>query len=187
MLSFSELERGSRIMFEGQPYELIEASLMFKGRGSSVLQAKIKNLINGETISKTFHGSDSFEEAEITKVKIKFLYAHKEKLVFCFETNPSQRFELSSEIIGKSSQFLKPNMILDGIQLDEKIINISLPIKVQLKATEAPVGLKGDRSQSGTKSVTLETGAIINAPLFIKEGDIIEVNTETSEYVRRVE
>jgi len=90
-------------------------------------------------------------------------------------------------IIGEGSKFLKPNQILTGIKFQEKIINIVLPIKVQLKVIEAPPGVKGERAQAGTKPVTLETGATINVPLFIETGDIIEVNTETGEYVRRVE
>ncbi len=108
-------------------------------------------------------------------------------MCFCKEDNPSFRFELPKEVIGQASQFLKPNQVVEGMQFGGKIINISLPIKVQLKVVEAPPGVKGERAQAGTKQVTLETGAIANAPLFIETGDIIEINTETGEYVRRVE
>ena len=127
------------------------------------------------------------EEAEIEKIRIKFLYLHRDRFFFSEENNPSTRFDLPKDIIGDSADFLKQNQIVDGLRFENKIINISLPIKTHLKVTEAPPGAKGDRAQSGNKVVTLESGAQINAPLFIEVGDIIEVNTETREYVRRVE
>jgi len=187
MLNFPELKTGVKIIFDNEPHEIIEHSLMFKGRGHSTLAVKLKNLINGNIISQTFHPSDSFEETEIGKIKVKFSYQHREKYFFCEEENPAERFELPKEVMGQSSQFLKPGQTVEGMQFLGKIINISLPIKVQLKVVEAPPGVKGERAQAGTKQVTMETGAMVNVPLFIEAGDIIEINTETGEYVRRVE
>jgi len=94
---------------------------------------------------------------------------------------------LNQEQIGSQAQFLKPGQIVKTLIYKEKTINISLPIKVHLKVIEAPPGIRAGRAEAGTKQVTLETGAKINVPLFIKEGDIIEVNTQTGEYVRRIE
>jgi len=187
MLSFDGLKKGVKVIINNQPYEIIEANFLFKGRGSSVLQAKVKNLITGNILSQTFHPSDTFEEAEIKKLKAKFLYSHRGKFFFCEIDTPAKRFDLTEEQIGPQAQFLKLNQIVEGIIFEEKIINITLPIKIQLKVIEAPPGVKGGRAEPGTKTVTLETGAKINAPLFIKESDIIEINTETSEYVRRIE
>jgi len=124
---------------------------------------------------------------QLSKFKAKFLYSHQDKFFFCEEANPSHRFDLAESQIGLGSRFLKPGQILEGIIFNKKVINISLPIKVQLKVIEAPPGVKGERAQAGTKIVTLETGAIVNVPLFIEAGDIIEINTQTGEYVRRVE
>jgi elongation factor P len=187
MLSFSDLKKGVKIILDHQPYEIIEASFLFKGRGHSVLQAKLKNLIAGNLISKTFHPSDTFEEAEISKIEAKFLYSHRDKFFFCKEEDPSFRFELTKDQIGFGAQFLKANQKIEALQFKNKIINISLPIKVQLKVIEAPPGIKGERAQAGTKPVTLETGATINVPLFVETGDIIEINTQTGQYVKRVE
>ena len=187
MISYSEIKKGERIIIDSFPYEVIQTSWMFKGRGHSVLQAKIKNLKTGEAISKTFHPSDSFEEAEISKITCKFLYGHRDNYFFSEEDNPGKRFSLTKEQISHMINFLKPNEIVDGIVFNNEIINISLPIKVQLKVKEAPPGLKGDRAQGGNKLVVLETGGEINVPLFVKEGDIIEINTESGEYVRRIE
>lgn len=187
LIPYPELRKGTRIIYNNQPYEIIEASTMFKARGSSVLQARLKNLITGNMISQTFKGSDSFEEAELLKLKAKFIYSHKDKYIFSESNNPSKRFELSKEQIGDMDKFLRSNQEVEALIFGEKIINISLPIKINLKVAQAPPGTKGDRAQSGNKLVTLETGAEINVPLFIQQDDIIEVNTEKSEYVRRIE
>ncbi|MCK4520420.1 hypothetical protein KAT95_00945 [Candidatus Parcubacteria bacterium] len=187
MLDFKELDKGITIIIDKQPYEILEASRLFKGRGHSVLQVKIKNLITGAVVSKTFHPSDSFEEAEIKKFKAKFLYFHRSQFFFSKANDPSFRFSLLEKNIGASSKFLKQNLIVDAILFQDKVINISLPIKLNLKVIEAPPGVQGNRSQPGLKNVVLETKARINTPLFIKENDIIEINTETSEYVRRIQ
>lgn len=187
MLNHTDLKKGVIFVLEKQPYEVLESSFVFKGRGSSVVQTKIKNLIAGNILSKTFHPGDNFEEAEIEKINVKLVYSHKGKFIFSEESNSSNRLELPKEVIGDSADFLKSNEIVEGMVFEGKIINISLPIKVQLKVTEAPPGIRGDRAQGGTKVVTLETGTTINAPLFIEQGDIIEINTESREYVRRIE
>jgi len=187
MLTHTDLKKGAKIILNGEPYEVLESSPMKKAQRRVVIQTKIKNLINGNMLSQNFHQGDVFDEAELLKFKAKFLYAHRDKYFFCYEENPSQRFELSKEQIGEGAKFLKPNQIVEGLNFDNKIISISLPIKVQLKVTEAPPGFQGGRAQPGLKTVTLETGAKINVPLFIEQGDIIEINTESGEYTRRVE
>lgn len=187
MISYNELEKGIAIIIEGQPCEIVETSRMFKGRGHSVLQVKLKNLINGGTVSRTFHPSDSFAEAEVEKEKAKFLYSHQDKYFFCDPNNPSQRFDLSVQQIGDQAKFLKTNEIAESLVFEGKPVSISLPVKIALKVVEAPPAFQGNRSQPGNKMVSLETGAKINVPLFIKEGDIIEINTQRQEYVRRID
>lgn len=186
-IPYSELRKGKQIILNNEPYEIIEASSMFKARGHSVLQAKLKNLITGKMISQTFHPSDTFKEVELSKIKAKFLYSHRDKFFFCEKDNPKNRFDLTKEQIGLTIKFLKPNQIVKGIIFGGEVINISLPIKIQLKVKQAPPGIKGDRAQAGNKTVVLETGAEINVPLFIEQSDIIEINTEKGEYVRRIE
>lgn len=186
MISFSEIKKGDKIILNKQPHEIIAAVLIFKARGHSTMQAKIKNLITGTITNETFHPSDQFKQAELEKIKVKFIYSNKGKYVFSYEKDPSKRFELAKEQIGNLSKFLKPNQIVDGLVFEQKVINITLPIKINLNVVLAPPGVKGDRSQAGNKIVTLETGAKIAVPLFIEQGDIIEINTEKQEYVRRI-
>lgn len=186
MLSYAELNRGVIIIINDQPYEIVEAQNTFKGRGHSYLQMKLKNLINGTVIAKTAQPRDSFEEAEIEKKEAIFIYQNKGKYVFSEKDNNSKRFELERGLIGSEADFLKTNQVVETVVFNDKIINIIIPIKVGLKVVEVPPGIKGDRAQSGNKSVTIETGVKINVPLFINEGDIIEINTELREYVRRI-
>lgn len=187
MLSHNDLKKGVEFILDGQPYKVVDSSFVFKGRGSSVVQTKIKNLITGNVISRTFHAADAFKEADIEMINVKFIYSHKDKYVFSEANNPVNRFELPKEVIGNGAVFLKSNEIVSGLRFNGKIINISPPIKVRLRVKEAPPEVKGDRAQGGTKVVALETGAQINVPLFVETGDTIEINTETGEYVKRVE
>lgn len=151
------------------------------------MQCKLKNLLNGNVYERNFAQSDIFEEAEMEKVDIKYLYNSKGNYFFCEKDDPSKRFSLTEKQISAVARFLKPNEIMEGISFEEKIINIVAPIKVQLKVKEAPPGVKGDSAQGGTKAVTLESGTEVQVPLFIEEGDVVEINTETGDYVRRVE
>jgi len=187
MLDYFDLRKGVKFILEGQPYGVLEFQQIYKAQDMVVARTKIKNLINGKVLERTFHQDDKFEEAELEKIEVKFLFSQRGKFCFSEAENSKARFELDEEKIGEGAKFLKPDQVLTGIKFQDKIINIVLPIKVQLKVTEAPPGVKGERAQAGTKPVTLETGAKINVPLFIESGNIIEVNTETGEYVRRVE
>ena len=187
MLSYFDLRKGVKFILDGEPFEVLEFQQMYKAQDAVVARTKIKNLINGKVLEKTFHQSEIFDEADLGKVEVRFIYSRLDKLYFAEAENLSKRFELTEEQIGEGVKFLKQNQILTGITSQGKIINVVLPIKVQLKVAEAPPGVKGDRAQGGTKTVTLETGAQINVPLFVETGDIVEVNTETGEYGRRIE
>jgi len=186
MLSHGDLKRGVRIILDGQPYEILETNFMKKAQRRPVVQSKIKNLITGNVFARNFQQGEVFEEAALEKIKAKFIYQHRDRFFFCQEANPSKRFDLTAERIGPQAKFLKNDQEVEVLIFNDEIINVVLPIKIQLKVTEAPPGVKGDRAQGGNKIVSLETGAKISAPLFIEEGDTVEINTETEEYVRRM-
>jgi len=186
MISHTELKKGVIFILNNQPWQVLESDIMFKGRGRSVVRAKIKNMITGNVLSQTFHQGQNFDEAEIIKKKVKFLYSHRDKYFFSDIDNPSNRFNLEKTEIGSVCQFLKPDQEVEALFFEGKVIGISLPIKMQFKVVEAPPGIQADRAEPGTKQVKLEGGAKITVPLFIKEGDIIEVNTEEGKYVRRI-
>ena len=187
MISHTDLKKGIIFIFKNSPYKVIESNIVFKGRGRSVVQAKIKNLSTGNVLSQTFHQGQSFEEADVLKKKVKFLYSHRDKYFFSDIDNPSNRFNLEKTEIGPVCQFLKPGQEVEALYFEDKVIGINLPIKMQFEVVEAPPGLRAGRAEAGTKQVKIETGAEISVPLFIKQGDIIEINTEEGKYVRRVD
>ena len=186
MLTHTDLKKGVQFIHENQPWEVIDALLVKMAQRRPVIQTKIRNLITGAVQEKNFQQGDVFQEAELVKKNIKFLYLNKGQYFFCEENDPSKRFSFTENQIGKQAKLFKPNSLVEGIIFDDKIINVKSPIKVQLKVKEAPPGIKGDRAQGGTKEVLLESGAALQVPLFIEEGDVIEVNTELQEYVKRV-
>jgi len=185
MFDYNELKPGTIFVMDGEPYEVQEFSFLRMQQRKPVAQTKIKNLITGKVIPRNFQHTDSFEEAEINYKKVKFLYGNRGKFVFCELNNPSARFELPEDSIGEKSRFLKPNSEVEVVSFKERVINVELPIKMQFKVIEAPPSIKGNTAQGGNKVVKIETGASINAPLFINEGDVIEVNTQTGEYTGR--
>ena len=187
MLSYFDLRKGTIFLYQNTPYEVLDFLQMKKAQRQGIGQTKLRNLLTGEVIFKNFHQNEKFKEVEIEKVKAKFLFSKKGEYHFCFLDDPSQRFFLKEEQIGSSARFLSPSLVVEALKWEEKIINVSLSIKIVLKVKEAPPGVKGERAQAGNKTVILENGTKIQAPLFIKEGDLIEINTQTGEYVRRIE
>jgi len=186
MLTHTDLKKGVQFIFEGQPWEVLEAQLLKMAQRRPVIQSKIRNLLDGRVNEKNFQQGDVFEEADLQKKDIKFLYQSKGQYWFCEINDPSKRFFFTEDQIGTQAKYLRPNETVTGIVFEERIITFKLPIKVELKVKESAPGVKGDRAQGGTKSAILESGAEIQVPLFIEEGDVIEVNTETGTYVKRV-
>ena len=152
---------------------------------------KLRSLISGKVFPATFHVSDSADEADIEKRDVTFLYTNKGEFWFCDPADKSKRFKLDEALIGASGKFLKTNgnvtaLVWINEDDEEKVIKLSLPIKMEFTVKEAPPAVRGDTSKGGNKIITLENGATLNAPMFIKEGDKISVNTETGDYVERV-
>lgn len=187
MLSHSDLRRGVQIIIDGEPYEVLEANAMKKAQRRVTIQTKLKNLVSGTISERNIHQGETFPEAELEKVQLKFVYTHKGVYVFSDPEDPSKRLQFSEQQVDAQAPFLVPNTIVEGLRFENQIIRIALPIKLILKVKDTPPGVKGDRAQGGTKTATLETGAVVQVPLFVQEGDTIEVNTETGEYVRRVQ
>ena len=187
MLEYNEILPKKVILVGDEPYEVLDAHVFRKQMRKPVNQTKLRHLITGKVTEQAFHVSEKVEEADLSTKNVKYLYTNKGERWFCAENNPADRFMLSAETIGTGGQFLKPNMIVEALVFDEKIIGVKIPIKMELKVVEAPPAVKGNTAQGGSKLITLETGATLNAPLFINEGDVIRVNTENGEYVERVD
>lgn len=186
MLEYNEITVGKFIIYNGEPWEVLSSHVFRKQQRKPVNATKLRNLITGRITENSFHVSEKAEEAELTTKNIKFIYEAKGEYWFHEEGEPSKRFALKEEQIGFGVKFLKKDAIAKAMIFEEKIIGIKMPIKVELKVVEAPPNMKGNTAQGGNKVVKVETGASVNAPLFINDGDTIVVNTETGEYVSRI-
>ena len=187
MLSYNDLKIGAIFVYEGAPYEVIAFSFLRMQQRKPVAQTQIKNLITGKILDRNFHMNESFEEAEIDRLPAKYLYENRGQYWFCEVKNPSKRFSLTEEAAGLPAKFTKQNTEVSAMMWNEKVINIVWPIKADLKVTETPPGEKGNSAGNTTKSATLETGAIVQVPMFVNAGDIIRLNTSSGAYVERVE
>ncbi len=187
MLTINDLKYGVIFIYNGQPYSVLEHSHLKKAQSAGMLQAKIKNLITGVTLSTTFKSADKFEEADVSRETYRFLYAHRGQFCFAKPNKPQDRIILPEDHIKEAGAYLKSNAEIQILFFESKPISIELPIKMDFRVTEAPPSAKGNTAQGGTKTIVIETGAKIQVPFFINEGDIIRINTETGEYVERAE
>jgi elongation factor P len=187
MLSYNELKKGVIFILDGEPYQILEYEFLRMQQRKPVAKTKIKSLISGKVIDRNFHQSENFEEAELERIKIVYIYHNRDEYWFHEQNNPAVRFSLREDIIGESGKFLKNKSEVTAIKFQNNIINIDLPIKMEFQVIEAPPAIRGNTAQGGTKSVTLETGAVVNVPLFVDQGDVVRINTQTGDYVDRVE
>ncbi|MBI2623449.1 MAG: elongation factor P [Candidatus Liptonbacteria bacterium] len=186
-LAYTDLKKGTLFVMDGAPYEVLDSHFLRMQQRKAVVQTKIKNLMTGKIVDRNFQPSDNFEEAEIEKKPAVFIYTNRGEYWFHEEGNPKNRFMLKTELLGEAAQFLKPNTPVETMMFDGKVITVKLPVKMDFKVIEAPPAIKGNTAQGGSKVVVLEGGAKVSAPLFVNEGDMVKVNTETGEYVERVE
>jgi elongation factor P len=186
LLEYSEITEKKYIVLDGAPYEVISSHVFRKQQRKPVNATKLKNLISGKVTEYSFHQSEKIEEAEIDEREVKYLYNSRGEWWFTEAEDPSKRFKVTEEQVGPQARFLKANTVVTQLVFDEKPMGFKMPISAELKVTEAPPNMKGDTATGGNKIVTLETGATINAPLFINEGDVIRINTETGEYRERI-
>ncbi len=186
MLDYSEIVLRKFIVLDGEPWEVLDSHVFRKQQRKPVNATKLKNCITGKVTERSFHVSEKVEEADIESRDVKFLYQNRGEFWFCEANDPSKRFKIDEDFIGIQSKFIKKDSIVQALSFDDKIIGMKIPIKIDLKVIEAHPAVKGNTAQGGTKSVKLETGAEIQVPMFIKEGEIIRVNSETGEYAERV-
>lgn len=184
MLSLSEIKTGKVIQISGEPFLVTKTDHHKMGRGGAVLKVKLKNLINGNMLDKTFQGNDKAEEAETGTKKVNYMYKDENDANF-MDNETYEQFTLPLDQIGDKIKFLKDGIDVDVLYFEGRPVAIQLPVKVALKVVSAPPGVKGNSAGNVTKVVELETGAEISVPMFINEGDEIKVNTETEEYVER--
>ncbi|MEK7590000.1 MAG: elongation factor P [Patescibacteria group bacterium] len=186
MLNYNEVTKGKFITLDGAPYEVLSSNIFRKQQRKPVNQVRLKNLVTGKIAEKSLQQSDRLEEAEIETQNIVYMYNNKGEFWFRDADDKSKRFKLGDELVGNQMKFIKENSEIAALVFNDEVMSIKIPVKAELKVTEAPNAVRGNTAQGANKQVTLETGATIHVPIFVNEGDTIRVNTETGEYAERV-
>jgi elongation factor P len=184
-LNITDLKKGTIFQFEGDPYRVVDYKQKVMGRGGSIVNVRIKSLIDGKVLEKTFKGNEQLDSADVSTMSVQFLYKDDQTFFFMNEDNFNQ-FEVPYEIAVDSAGYMKEG---DKVQLqffNDKPINLELPKNVPLQVTYTEAAVKGDTSTSISKDATLETGIVIKVPAFIKQGDLISVDTQTGAYRERI-
>lgn len=185
-LDFSQLRKtGTVVEFQNAPHVIVWTNFLRTAQRKPTVQAKLKNLITGRILEYTFKVGERVEEADVTKSKAQFLYRDPGGTHF-MDTKTFETVDLPKDLTDSVEGYLREGMEVNLVSYQGKPISVELPVKVELKITSTPPGIRGDTATGGTKPATLETGLVVNVPLFIKEGEAIRVNTETGEYVERV-
>lgn len=185
MLSLNDLKIGRVISVNDEPYQVVWNQHIKVARGGAVMKTKLKNLISGNTLEKTFSGSDNIVEADITRSKANFLYKQESDFHFMDKENFEQ-FQFSQDALGDLVKYLIDGQEVEVLVFNDNPVSIALPTKITLEVKSAPDGVKGNSAGAITKTVVLENDLEIRTPLFIKSNDKVIINTETGEYVERV-
>jgi len=180
----TDLKKGVVCQIDGKPYRVIEYAQKVMGRGGSIVNVKLKNVIDGSVIPKTFKGQDKIERAEVNNKAVQYLYNDGDRFHF-MDPESFEQFELGADVVDNASNYLKEGDSLNLQFFGEKVINVELPKNVYLEVTYAEDVVKGDTTSSVLKDATLETGVVVKVPAFIKTGDVISVDTTTGEYRER--
>ena len=180
----TDLKKGTVCQIDGKPYRVIEYGQKVMGRGGSIVNVRLKNLIDGSVIPKTFKGADKIETAEVRNLEVQYLYNDGE-IFFFMDPTTFEQFELPADLVDEAKNFLKEGDMLNLQFFGEKVINVELPKNLYLEVTYTESIVKGDTTSSVLKDATLETGYVTKVPAFIKQGDMISVDTSTGEYRER--
>lgn len=186
MVSTNDFDTGMAIYVDDDLFEILNYEHSKKARGSALVKTKLRNMNTGEVIEKTFQSGEDFEQAIIEERPAEFLYESDQFFVF-MDMETYDQVELSASVIGEEAKYLRENMNVELEYCDDDPIGVNLPSQVTLEVTETSPGVKGDTAQGGDKPATLESGATVDVPLFVSEGEEIVVNTESGDYVGRAE
>ncbi len=184
MISAGEFRNGATFEIDGQVFQVIEFQHVKPGKGAAFVRTKLKNIITGATVERTFNPSDKMPKAHIERNDMQYLYNDGD-LYYFMDTESYEQLPINKETIGDTFKFVKENMIVKILSFKGNVFGIEPPTFVELEITETEPGYKGDTATGATKHATLETGAIVKVPLFINQGDFIRIDTRTGDYLER--
>jgi elongation factor P len=185
MYSAGDLRKGLRIEIDGEPYVITEFQFSKPGKGQALYRCKLKSMVTELVIDRTYRSADKFKPAELEEITMQFLYRQGDEFHF-MNMQTYEQSAMTTEQVGETSAFLVDGMEVQVLFFQGKPIGVTLPTFVELRVAKADPGLKGDSVSGATKPAVLETGHTLQVPLFVKEGDVLRVDTRTGEYVERV-
>ena len=185
MISTSEFRKGAKVEFKEAPYEIIDFQHVKMGRGGAIVRTKLKNLKTGSIIEETFKAGEKLKRPDLEEKTMQYLYKQDESFFF-MDTENYEQLPLTEDQLGDAKKFIKENMEVKALFYGGSLITVELPIFVELTITKTDPGFKGDTASGGSKPAVLESGATVKVPFHLSEGDVIKVDTRTSEYIERV-
>jgi len=185
VISTSDFRKGAKIEFRGAPYEIVDFQHVKMGRGGAIVRTRLKNLKTGSIIDETFKAGERFETPDLQERSMQYLYRERD-LCYFMDTENYEQLPLTTEQLGDARKFLKENMVVTVLFYKGSPLTVELPIFVELMIAKTEPGVRGDTASGGSKPAVLETGATVRVPFHLNEGDIIKVDTRTSEYIEKV-
>lgn len=185
ILTFNEMKKRTKVIVDGQPWLIVDADFVKPGKGQAFTRVKLKNLVTGRVLERTYKSNETVQEADISVAQMQYLFGDGTNFTFMNNKNYEQ-IEISGDIIGDDVRWLKENELYEVSFWNDKVISVTPPNFLVLKVIEAEPAVKGDTATSVTKKAKLETGAEIDVPLFIEPGTILKIDTRSGEYIGRV-
>ncbi|OLC16332.1 MAG: elongation factor P [Candidatus Rokubacteria bacterium 13_1_40CM_69_27] len=183
-VSTAEFRKGLRIVFDGEPYAIVDFQHVKPGKGGAFVRTKLKHMKRGTVIDNTFRAGEKVQLVDFDEKRMQFLY--RDERYHFMDTDTYEQVSLSADEVGDARDYLKENMEVEVLFIDGAPATIELPNFVELAIRKTDPGVRGDTAQGGSKPATLETGAVIQVPLFLNEGDVVKVDTRTGDYLGRV-
>jgi elongation factor P len=185
MYDTSDIRKGLKIQIDGEPYVVVDFQFVKPGKGTAFTKTRIKNLITGAVLDRTYRSNERLEPANIEEKQMQFLYAEGDHL--CFMDNESyEQVYVARDIVAEAAQFMPDNLVVSVMLFNDRPVGVTLPNFVELQITKSDPGIRGDTASGATKPATLSTGAVIQVPLFVEEGEWVRIDTRTNSYVERV-
>lgn len=182
--STNQFRSGLKVMLDKDPCSMIEAEFVKPGKGQSFVRVRMRNLLTGRVLEKTFKSGESIEAADVLETPMQYLYNDGDNWHF-MEPSSYEQYEVSADTVGTTKLWIKEEDVCDVTLWNNRVISVAAPNFVVLEVTETDPGLKGDTSSGGSKPATLETGAVVRVPLFISIGEKLRIDTRTGVYVSR--
>jgi elongation factor P len=185
MISVTDFKTGLTIEIDGDLYTVVDFMHVKPGKGAAFVRSKLKNIRTGYTVERTFNSNEKVENARIDFREMQYLYKADDEYTM-MDTETYEQLTISAAKMGEAPKYLKENMIVEVQSYGSEILGVQLPNSVELEVTETDPAFKGDTATGGSKPATLETGAMVNVPFFVEVGDILQVDTRTNQYLKRV-